>query len=166
MERGLQPPERERNLAAYWPGLLSLPSYTSIYNRIVKSLLWEVPGNTRLTLVTSVLPSVVIEVREYIDTNGRNRYRNWIAGLDSGTRARVLATVLRMESGNISGASSAGAGVLELRLDFGPGFRVYFGRDGETIVVLLCGGTKRRQQADIDEAQGLWAEYKRRKREG
>ena len=70
-----------------------------------------------------------------------------------------------MESGNFSAAKGVGAGVSELRLDFGPGYRVYFGRDGERLVVLLAGGTKRRQQADIEAARVLWAEYKRRKRE-
>jgi putative addiction module killer protein len=107
----------------------------------------------------------VIEVREYIDANGRNRYRSWIAELDSGSKARVLSSVLRLGSGNLSGVKSAGAGVCELRLDFGPGYRIYFGRDGEALIVLLAGGTKRRQQADIETAQELWAEYKRRKRE-
>jgi len=71
-----------------------------------------------------------------------------------------------MESGNLSGAKSVGAGVAEIRLDFGPGFRIYFGRDGESLVVLLGGGSKKRQQTDIEEAQALWAEYKKRKREG
>lgn len=70
-----------------------------------------------------------------------------------------------MESGNFSAAKGVGAGVSELRLDFGPGYRVYFGRDGERLVILLAGGTKRRQQADIEAARVLWAEYKRRKRE-
>lgn len=78
----------------------------------------------------------------------------------------MLSAVLRIEGGNLSGVKSAGAGVCELRLDFGPGYRIYFGRDGEALIVLLAGGTKRRQQADIDAAQELWAEYKRRKREG
>jgi putative addiction module killer protein len=77
----------------------------------------------------------------------------------------VIAAVLRMESGNFSAAKSAGAGVSELRLDFGPGYRVYFGKDGEQLVILLAGGSKKRQQADIETAQALWAEYKIRKRE-
>lgn len=62
-------------------------------------------------------------------------------------------------------AKSVGAGVLELRMDFGPGYRIYFGRDGDLLVILLGGGTKRRQQADIEAAQSLWREYKQRKRE-
>jgi putative addiction module killer protein len=70
-----------------------------------------------------------------------------------------------MEHGNFSAAKAVGSGVSEVRLDFGPGYRVYFGKDGERLVILLGGGTKRRQQADIDEAHTLWAEYKNRKRE-
>jgi putative addiction module killer protein len=107
----------------------------------------------------------VIEVLEYVDSAGRIPYRNWIAKLDVGTRARVLATVLRIECGNFSVARGVGSGVSELRLDFGPGYRVYFGRDGERLVILLGGGTKQRQQTDIEAARWLWAEYKKRKRE-
>lgn len=103
----------------------------------------------------------MIEVRDYIDARGRIPFRDWVARLDAVARVRVLAAVLRMEQGNFSAAKAVGAGVSELRLDFGPGYRVYFAKDG----VLLGGGTKRRQQADISEAHALWAEYKRRKRE-
>jgi putative addiction module killer protein len=67
--------------------------------------------------------------------------------------------------GNLASVKSVGRGVSELRLDFGPGYRVYFGRDGERLVILLCGGSKRRQQADIDAAQAYWSDYKARKRE-
>jgi len=70
-----------------------------------------------------------------------------------------------LESGNFSLAKSVGTGVFELRLDFGPGYRVYFGKDGDRLVILLAGGSKKRQQADIDAAKSFWAEYKRRKRE-
>ena len=107
----------------------------------------------------------MIELREYVDANGRIPYRDWLVKLDAGTIARVIAAVLRMEGGNFSAAKAVGAGVSELRMDFGPGYRVYFGRDGEQLVILLAGGSKKRQQADIDTAQALWAEYKRRMRE-
>lgn len=70
-----------------------------------------------------------------------------------------------MEQGNFAAAKSVGSGVSELRLDFGPGYRVYFGRDGERLVILLGGGSKKRQQADIATAHALWIEYKKRKRE-
>ena len=66
--------------------------------------------------------------------------------------------------GNMSEVKSVGGGVLERRLDFGPGYRLYFGRDGEAVIILLVGGTKSRQQRDIVTAQAFWEDYKRRKR--
>lgn len=106
----------------------------------------------------------MIEVREYVDARGRSPYRDWLVKLDAATVARVIAAVLRVEQGNLSVAKSVGAGVSELRLEFGPGYRIYFGRDGERLIILLTGGSKKRQQADIEAARALWAEYKRRKR--
>ena len=70
-----------------------------------------------------------------------------------------------METGNLSNVKGAGGGVLECRIHFGPGYRVYLGRDGDTLIILLGGGDKRRQQKDIEDAQDLWQEYKRRKRQ-
>ena len=70
-----------------------------------------------------------------------------------------------MEQGNVSNVKSVGEGVLEYRINFGPGYRVYFGRDGNTLMILLTGGTKKRQQRDIDAARGYWQDYKRGKRE-
>lgn len=107
----------------------------------------------------------MIEVRDYVDRNGRIPFRNWLARLDPAARVRVVAAILRVEMGNLSAAKSVGMGVSELRLDFGPGYRVYFGQDGDELVILLGGGTKKRQQADIEAAHELWAEYKRRKKE-
>jgi putative addiction module killer protein len=69
-----------------------------------------------------------------------------------------------MSAGNFSNAKSVGAGVLEFRIDFGPGYRVYFGHDGETLVILLTGGTKKRQQRDILAARAFWLDYKQTKR--
>ena len=107
----------------------------------------------------------MIEVRQYIDRLGRNPFERWFEGLDDYVQARITVALDRVERGNFSAAKGVGAGVFELRLDFGPGYRVYFGKDGETLVILLGGGTKKRQQADIEEAQALWHEYKKRKRE-
>ncbi len=85
----------------------------------------------------------------------------------SGRRAGGSAAALvRMSQGNLSNMKGVGGGVFEQRIDFGPGYRVYFGRDGETLIVLLGGGTKQRQQRDIAAAQALWADYRRCKREG
>lgn len=106
-----------------------------------------------------------IDLKEYIDAKGHNRYREWIADLDPNIRARVIKSVLRMGGGNLSGAKPEGEGISALRIDFGPGYRVYFGQDGELLIILLAGGTKRRQDGDIQLARALWAEYKKRKKE-
>ena len=77
---------------------------------------------------------------------------------------RTFATALRrLEMGNVSNVKGVGAGVFEYRIDFGPGYRVYFGKDGDTIVILLGGGTKKRQDKDIADAQQRWADYEKRK---
>jgi putative addiction module killer protein len=106
----------------------------------------------------------VIELRAYIDRLGRNSFERWFEKLEDTTRARVAIALDRLSRGGAP-AKGVGSGVQELRMDFGPGYRVYFARDGETLVILLGGGTKRRQQADIAAALELWREYKQRKRE-
>ena len=68
-----------------------------------------------------------------------------------------------MEQGNLSSVKGVGEGIFERRIDFGPGYRIYFGRDGDALIILLGGGTKKRQQQDIAAARALWREYKRRK---
>jgi putative addiction module killer protein len=69
-----------------------------------------------------------------------------------------------MQQGNFSNVKSVGEGVLEYKIDFGPGYRIYFGRDGDKIVILLTGGTKKRQQRDVDTAKDYWRDYKQSKR--
>ena len=77
-----------------------------------------------------------------------------------------MATALyRMEMGNLSNAKGVGGGVSEYRIDFGAGYRIYFGRDGDALITLLGGGTKARQQRDIEAAVALWREYRRSKRQ-
>ena len=71
-----------------------------------------------------------------------------------------------MEAGNIRRREDRGDGVSERRIDFGPGYRLYFGRDGQTLILLLTGSAKRRQQKDIDRARALWSDYRKRKRKG
>jgi putative addiction module killer protein len=107
----------------------------------------------------------VIELRQYVDRSGRNPFDRWFDELEDSTQARIVVALDRLERGNFSIAKGVGAGVFELKLDFGPGYRVYFGKDGDTLVILLGGGNKKRQQADIAAAQTLWQEYKKRKRE-
>jgi putative addiction module killer protein len=105
----------------------------------------------------------MITIKEYIDSQNRNPYTKWFNRLNAAAAARVVTALVRMEQGNFSNAKSIGGGVLECRIDFGPGYRIYFGRDGDSIVILLGGGTKKRQQNDIEAAKLLWKEYKRRK---
>ncbi|HXB61863.1 MAG TPA: type II toxin-antitoxin system RelE/ParE family toxin [Acidobacteriaceae bacterium] len=106
----------------------------------------------------------MVELLEYTTAAGVSPFARWREKLDPVTRARVTVAVFRLEAGNFSAAKGVGAGVFELRLAFGPGYRVYFGKDGEQLVILLGGGTKKRQQNDIEAAQALWQEYKRMKR--
>jgi putative addiction module killer protein len=106
----------------------------------------------------------MIELREYVDAQGRNHFRGWASKQDPSVRVRLDKAVFRLGEGNFSSVKPEGQGVSALRLDFGPGYRVYFARDGEQLVLLLVGGTKRRQQVDIELARQLWHEYKKRKR--
>lgn len=108
----------------------------------------------------------MIEVRLYVDLVGRNPFGRWFEALDAPAAAKVTAAIARIEQGDLSNMKSVREGVMEYRIDFGPGYRLYFGRDGDALVVLLAGGTKKRQNRDIETARSRWADYKRRKREG
>lgn len=78
--------------------------------------------------------------------------------------AKVARALYRLEQGNFSTVKGVGGGVFESKINFGPGYRVYFGQDGEALIILLGGGTKKRQQADITAALSCWQDYQRRKR--
>lgn len=106
-----------------------------------------------------------MEVREYINSEGSSSFAKWFNRLDARAAVRITIALTRVELGNLAGHKSVGAGVFELRLDFGPGYRVYFGKDGDQLVILLGGGAKKRRQKDIDAAKLLWKDYKKRKRE-
>src|SRR6266496_3477450 len=106
----------------------------------------------------------MIELRGYIDANGVRRFAAWFETLDSAAAAKVAIALTRIEQGNFSNAKGVGSGVYEYRIDFGPGYRIYFGKDGERLVILIGGGTKKRQQRDIASAKAIWKDYKRRKR--
>ena len=107
----------------------------------------------------------MITIREYIDLDGRSPYAKWFNRLNASAAAKVATAIVRIEQGNFSTSKGIGEGVLECRIDFGPGYRIYFGKDGDALVILLGGGTKKRQQKDIETAKILWKEYKRRKRQ-
>ena len=105
----------------------------------------------------------MLEIRYYLAPDGRSPFEGWFSSLDPTARAKVTVAIARLEQGNLSNVKGVGEGVLEYRIDWGPGYRVYFGRDGETLVILLTGGTKQRQPRDIEHAKALWADYKRRR---
>lgn len=106
----------------------------------------------------------MLDIREYLDEGGDSPFAGWFSALDAIAASKLTIVLTRIEQGNLSNVKGVGRGVLEYRLDFGPGYRVYLGRDGDVLVILLAGGTKRRQQRDIEAAQARWADYKRRKK--
>ena len=106
-----------------------------------------------------------MEIREFLDSTGHSPFASWFDRLDPHAAAKVTVALSRMEAGNLSNAKSVGEGVQEYRIAWGPGYRLYFGRDGDVLIILLCGGTKQRQQDDIAEARAHWANYRRRKKE-
>jgi putative addiction module killer protein len=106
-----------------------------------------------------------MKIVEYIASDGSNPFAHWFDGLDAQAAAKVTVALQRVENDNLSNVKGVGAGVLEYRIDFGPGYRIYFGKDGDQLVILLAGGTKKRQQRDIESAQARWAEYRKRKKE-
>jgi putative addiction module killer protein len=94
------------------------------------------------------------------DSAGREPFTDWLNSLrDPTTRRRILQRLFRVESGHYGDFKSVGEGVNELRLFFGAGYRIYFGEDGDKIVVLLSGGDKNSQRRDIQQAQVYWKEY-------
>ena len=105
-----------------------------------------------------------VQILEYLEVAGNSPYRGWFESLDAQAAAKVAVALTRIELGNLSNVKGVGAGVQEFRIDFGPGYLVYCGKDGDRLVILLAGGTKSRQQKDIATAQKRWADYKKRKR--
>ncbi len=105
----------------------------------------------------------MIDVREYLDPKGHSPYGAWFDRLNPQAAAKVATALARLGTGNSSNVKGVGSGIFEYRIDFGPGYRIYFGKDGERLVILLGGGTKKRQQHNIDAALANWQDYKRRK---
>lgn len=101
-------------------------------------------------------------VVEYVRPDGSNPYRTWFDGLPAQAAAKVAVAVIRIGLGNTSRVKWIGI-IGEYRIDWGPGYRIYLGKDGDSLIILLGGGTKRRQQPDIERAKTMWAEYKIRK---
>ena len=97
----------------------------------------------------------MIEIGEFVDARGSSPFGRWVSRLDRHAAARVATALYRMELGNLSNVKGVGGGVMEYRIDFGPSYRIYFGRDGDALIILLGGGTKVRQQRDIEAAVAL-----------
>jgi len=110
----------------------------------------------------------MVDIREYQDRGGDSAFREWYDRLNAEAARKVTTAttaLYRVGLGNFSNAKSVGAGVYECKINFAPGYRVYFGRDGKQTVILLGGGTKQRQQNDIKLALERWADYKQRRKQ-
>ena len=105
----------------------------------------------------------MVEIRHYLTVSGRNIFAEWLDSLkDAQTEARIAARIARVAAGNFGDCKPLRDGVWELRIGWGPGYRVYYGMIGRVCVLLLCGGDKRRQAADINRAVEYWHDYRQR----
>ena len=104
-----------------------------------------------------------MEVRHYLTIHGIAPFQEWLDALkDLKARVAILRRIDRLERGSIGDCKFCRDGIWELRVDFGPGYRVYYAQQGKTIVLLLCGGSKRTQTVDIDKAVAYWYDFQRR----
>jgi len=103
-----------------------------------------------------------VKVVAYSRQDGSSPFRSWFDRLHADAAAKVATAVLRLELGNLSRVKWLGV-VGEYRIDWGPGYRIYLAKDGNEVIILLGGGTKQRQQADVERAKAMWGEYKARK---
>ena len=102
-------------------------------------------------------------VLEYLDPKGRSPYAKWFDGLNAEAAARVASALYRLSDGNFSNVKGVGGGVFERKIDFGPGYRIYFGKDVDIVVILLGGSSKQRQQEAIEAAKEQWVDYRSRR---
>ena len=103
---------------------------------------------------------VVVRVVEYVDARGFSPYARWFASLNEPAAAKVAVGLHRLFLGSFANVKGVGAGVFERKIDFGPGYRIYFGQEGDELIILLGGGAKKTQVKDIQIAHRLWAECK------
>lgn len=106
---------------------------------------------------------MTFKIFDYLTDDGRDPFKEWIGNLkDRQARARILLRIQRMAAGNLGDCKPIAEGVWELRIDHGAGYRVYYAKAGEKLIIILAGGDKRRQQADIETALGYWNNWKRK----
>ena len=106
----------------------------------------------------------MVDIRRYVTRTGKDVIGDWLAGLDNPARARIATRIDRVSLGNLGDCKPPRDGVSELRIDFGPGYRVYYAMLGKECVLLLCGGEKRKQQSDIARAISFLKDYRERTR--
>jgi len=107
------------------------------------------------------------DIKNYQTDEGQEPFKEWFSHLkDNKAKVAITKRLERVELGNLGFCNKVGEGVLELKVDIGPGYRVYLGQDGRVLVILLCGGDKHRQNENIALAKEYWADYKLRKQEG
>ncbi len=105
----------------------------------------------------------MIEIRQYLTRSGKNVFEEWFESLrDPKAEGRIAVRIARLAAGNFGDCRALSEGVWELRIDWGPGYRVYYAMAGRACILLLCGGDKRTQPADINRAVGYWRDYQRR----
>lgn len=106
------------------------------------------------------MESEPVQVQLYIARNGRVPFEDWLKRLrDRQARAKIQTRIIRLRLGNMGDAKAVGEGVQELPIDYGPGYRLYFGQVGASMVLLLCGSDKGTQATDIKKAKEYWADY-------
>lgn len=113
-------------------------------------------------MVTYMLPlqmSRTIEFTEYVDANGNSPFAKWFDALDTVAAAKVRVYITRVELGNDSNVEPIGDGLSEIKIDYGPGYRVYFRQEKEILLLLLGGSSKKGQQKAIDAAKLAWKSY-------
>ncbi|MBD2725105.1 type II toxin-antitoxin system RelE/ParE family toxin [Nostoc sp. FACHB-892] len=97
------------------------------------------------------------KIRNYLTVDGKNIFDEWLDSLrDRKAKAKIRARLDGVKDGNLADCKSFGEGVFELRIDYGLGYRIYFGQEDITIIILLCGGDKSTQKQDVDKAQEYW----------
>jgi putative addiction module killer protein len=106
----------------------------------------------------------VFEIEEF-ETSGRSPFGLWFDSLHATAAAKVTIALMRLQAGYHSNVKSVGSGIAEYKIDFGPGYRIYFGKDGNKLIILLCGGNKKTQKKDIEKAKKYWQDYKNRKKQ-
>ncbi len=112
-------------------------------------------------------PAMLRDVQEYQREDGTLPFSKWFRSLkDQQARTKVAKILNRMESGILGDYKFVGEGVFECRIHYGPGYRIYFGLQGEEVILLLCGGDKSSQQSDIHQAKDYWADYRLRRKRG